>query len=154
MQKLFKKEDFVKTIFLLISIGFKQLQILLNRKKYPENFDNDVDDIIIPLGEDVILDLFGSKIQKTDTTYSSYETIHGYRNALMYIYHERRVKMDLKTRKAIDDFMKGYRRRVADLKESDEMSMFGGKIALCMQGYGLLCKISIMTKRTKQNVRN
>jgi hypothetical protein len=65
----------------------------------------------------------------------------------MYIYHERRVEMNLKTRKAIEDFMKGYRRKVADLKESGEMSMFEGKRALSVQGYRLLCKISIMTKR-------
>lgn len=116
-------------------------------ENYPAFYSNTSADlaqnIILPLNEDIILSFFASLYNEEEGKYTAATTIGGYRSAINYLYRERGLDVEKKLKDSMDDFCRGYKRRIAQAKESGEVAMTEGKEALSVQGYRILCNKSL-----------
>jgi len=75
--------------------------------------------------------------------HQSYQHVSGYNSAIKDYYHEKRFKMSEECVLYISDFLAGYQRTVADLKQKGELPTTEGKSPLSFQGYKMLAKKSL-----------
>lgn len=113
------------------------------RVNHPANFSTFTNEVILPLPTDVMLRFFAKSMKAPGGGYKSSSTINGYRSALKDLYHSKKMVMGEEDVIAINDFIKGYRRLIAQEKEDGKMSIHEGKRPLPVQGYRLLCWSSL-----------
>ena len=65
-------------------------------------------------------------------------TVGGFKSSISWLYTEKRQTIAADLDKELNLFMSGYKKTVADMKQSGEMSAFEGKQALSFAGYKLL----------------
>ncbi len=65
-------------------------------------------------------------------------TVGGFKSSISWLYTEKRKTIAADLDKELNLFMSGYKKTVADMKQSGEMSAFEGKQALSFAGYKLL----------------
>lgn len=127
------------------SSGAKQLKTWI-KANHPTHYSTLDDEIILPVPAHVLVSYFGSNIKKNNGQYKSLSAINSMRSSLRDIYHKNNVTMETSTTNILGDFVKGYKRKIADLKEKGEISNREGKNSLSMEGYRLLCLVSLIPK--------
>ncbi|KAF0737562.1 hypothetical protein Ae201684_006717 [Aphanomyces euteiches] len=80
--------------------------------------------------------------------HNSFSTINGYRNAIKFLYKERNLIASKEVDETLSDFTKGYKKRVAQLKEEGEIAMVEGKTPMSKEGY-----VYLGEKAVRQDVK-
>ena len=98
-------------------------------------------DITLPVREDDIIGFFGWLVDtKFKEKPAAPSTIRAYKSALLWYHGEHKQYLDPHIDREIELLLKGYQRRVADLKAAGKMAVFEGKYHLPYDGYCLLAK--------------
>ena len=109
-----------------------------NHPTYHDQNEDVVEGLVLPLPESVITLFFGSLFNEEAQEYKSVSTVQGYRSAINDLYKKKRLRMDETVSNSIDEFIAGYKRIIAEKKESGVVSMHEGKRPLLVQGYRML----------------
>ncbi|KAF0734556.1 hypothetical protein Ae201684_008798 [Aphanomyces euteiches] len=80
--------------------------------------------------------------------HNSFSTINGYRNAIKFLYKERNLIASKEVDETLSDCTKGYKKRVAQLKEEGKIAMVEGKTPMSKEGYVYLAE-----KAVRQDVK-
>lgn len=110
---------------------------------YEETSADIAQNLKLPLDEDIILSFFASLYNESEGEFRAAATIGGYRSAINHLYRERLVPIPPELKQSMDDFVRGYRRRIAQAKEEGDIPITEGKRPLTVQGYRMLCKKSV-----------
>ena len=95
----------------------------------------------VPVDRDDILRFFGWLIDdKHKDKPAAISTVTLYKSALKWHYKEHKLIMAPEVNQELDTLLKGYQRRVSDLKLDGRMPIFEGKYHLPFQGYAVLAK--------------
>jgi hypothetical protein len=102
----------------------------------------------VPVKRDDILAFFGWLIdQKHKDKPLAISSVTLYKSALKWYYKEQRLIMSPEVNQELDTLLKGYQRRVSDLKLDGKMPVFEGKYHLPFQGYVTLAKLLLRSGR-------
>jgi hypothetical protein len=93
---------------------------------------------VLPLPTQPTLDFFGSLI--CSDQHKAFSTIRGYKSALSWYYKEQTQIIDPTLNLSLENFLQGYKRKVSDLKQTGQMSVFEGKHHLTFHGYCLIAQ--------------
>jgi hypothetical protein len=101
-------------------------------------------DFSVPVDRDDILAFFGwlIDVQHKDRPLAI-SSVHLYKSALGWYYKERRLIMDPTVNQELDTLLKGYHRRVSELKLVGKMPVFEGKYHLPFEGYRTLANLLV-----------
>ena len=108
-------------------------------------FDKDVD--LERVTEEAFSQFFGyisvkrnlrTKEALDPVMYQSFSHVSGYNSAIRSFFKNRRMEMDKNADAMIKDFLAGYKRKVASLKQSGEMKLQEGKSPISYDGYRLI----------------
>lgn len=98
-------------------------------------------DIALPVREGDIIGFFGWLVDtKFKDKPASPSTVRHYKSALLWYHGEHKQYLDPHIDREIELLLKGYQRRVADLKAAGKMSVFEGKYHLPYDGYCLVAR--------------
>jgi hypothetical protein len=90
----------------------------------------------VPVERDDILAFFGWLIEdKHKDEPLAISSVKGYKSALKWWYKEHRLIIDAAVDQELDTLLKGYQRRVSELKLEGKMPVFQGKYHLSFEGY-------------------
>jgi len=67
-------------------------------------------------------------------------TIGGYRSALVWYYKEQKLKMSSELEIALSNYISGFKRNVADLKQRGLMDIQEGRAPIAFSGYSIVCR--------------
>ena len=102
---------------------------------------------VLPVKQQDILQFFG---WLTETRFkdkpAAMSTIRAYKSALLWHYGEERKIIDPVINLAIESVLKGYQRKVANLKAEGKMPVFEGKYHLPYDGYCIIAKALLHTE--------
>jgi hypothetical protein len=99
-------------------------------------------DFAVPVQKKHILGFFGWLIDvKHKEEPLSISTVKMYKSALKWYYKEKRLVFDPQVDQQLETLLKGYQRRVSNLKLDGKMPVFEGKFHLPFAGYRLLCAL-------------
>jgi hypothetical protein len=102
----------------------------------------------VPVQRNHILGFFGWLIdEKHKDKPAAISTVALYKSALKWHYKECKLIMSPEVNQELDTLLKGYQRRVADLKLVGKMPVFEGKYHLPFQGYAVLAKSLFRSRR-------
>jgi hypothetical protein len=102
----------------------------------------------VPVERDDILAFFGWLIdQKHKDKPLAISSVTLYKSALKWYYKEQRLIMSPEVNQELDTLLKGYQRRVSDLKLDGKMPVFEGKYHIPFQGYVTLAKLLLRSGR-------
>jgi hypothetical protein len=102
----------------------------------------------LPVQRDHILQFFGWLInEKHKDKPAAISTVTLYKSALKWYYKEHKLIMTPEVNQELDTLLKGYQRRVSDLKLEGRMQVFEGKYHLPFQGYAVLAKFLFRSTR-------
>ena len=107
--------------------------------------------IVLPLPIHVLLSFLGHISIKSnrDGVYAipkknlSYQHVNGFHSAIKYLYGMREVPMEAQVVKKLGEYLAGYKREVAQLKERGEMPMGEGKAPMSGCGYEFLASTAL-----------
>lgn len=108
-------------------------------------FDRDVD--LDRVSEEAFSEFFGYISVKRDkrtkealnpVKHQSYSHVSGYNSAIRSFFKHRRIDMDRNIDTTIKEFLAGYKRKVATLKQNGEMKLQEGKSPISYDGYRLI----------------
>jgi hypothetical protein len=132
-----------------------------NHPQFLHNGENGGDNSITFFEEDVDLhrvtesafrEFFGYVSVKRDPVskalldplqYQSFSHVSGYNSAVRSFFRDRRITMNKNIDIMIKDFLGGYKRKVASLKQSGEMALQEGKAPISFDGYRLIVKKAV-----------
>lgn len=119
---------------------------LISEKK--DDFINQDDEsIILPLSVSVLTEFMGFVSKKVDPAtkvhydppkFNSVAHVQGYRSAIIDLYKQRGLDAPELTKSKMTEFVSGYKRKVAQLKEDGELPMMEGKSPMSNTGYNFL----------------
>jgi hypothetical protein len=72
---------------------------------------------------------------KEPVEYCSFSHVSGFRSCIVDLYKQSGVEIDAATRKLFGDFIDGYNRNIAELKQNGTMSLTEGKRPITFVGY-------------------
>ncbi|KAH9186568.1 hypothetical protein AeNC1_011456 [Aphanomyces euteiches] len=75
--------------------------------------------------------------------YNSFSTINGCLSAIQHLYSEDGIQVSSELKDMMTKYSHGYRRHIANLKQSGEMSLVEGKSPMSVAGYRFLAKKAI-----------
>ena len=78
--------------------------------------------------------------------FQSYNHVNGYKSAILDLYDKQGLKANAEMKEMFTDFIHGYKRKVASLKQDGEMKITEGKAPLSFEGYRFLSKKAIQQK--------
>ena len=108
-------------------------------------FDTDVD--LERVSEEAFREYFGhisvkrdphTKIALVPLKYQSFSHVSGYNSAIRSFFKDRKIDMDRDIDTTVKEFLAGYKRRVASLKQNGEMKLQEGKSPISFDGYRLI----------------
>ncbi|KAH9162981.1 hypothetical protein LEN26_000713 [Aphanomyces euteiches] len=106
--------------------------------------------IVLPLDEGMcikFLDVDCRKAKDSEnndrTVFKSYSSINACKSAIKYLHHEAGVEVPDKLSRLLSDYACGYKRKVAQLKDSGEMSINEGKRPITTQGFQCLAHMAM-----------
>jgi hypothetical protein len=110
------------------------------------------DQITLPLSSDQLIAYMSQVCHKAnpkegESPFNSFSTVSGYNSAVKWLYQESGVQMAPDATKKMSDFLLGYRRQVAEFKESGQMKMFEGKYPMTPLVYRFLAKKALEMDR-------
>jgi len=119
--------------------------LFTHHSSYCRSIENDIS---IPLSSDVLKEFFGYICRKRGsdgrhmepTQYHSFSYVSGYRSAIKDYYNSKGIAFSEDVDIMISDFLGGYARKIADLKQTGEMSLIEGKRPLSFAGYRYLAE--------------
>ena len=141
------------------------IKLFLLQHPQGELYLNEDEDVIPPLGDQVLKEFFGWLSKNTDLPKKNrrgvpvdaddenaddiadvdvfannkvtiaHSTMQAYKSALLWLYQENNVIMDKPMENYIDSFIHGYKKTIADKKSRGVMSIVEGKAPLSFQGY-------------------
>lgn len=79
--------------------------------------------------------------------YQSDQDVGAYRSALKFYYKKLEVSFPTNIDNFVSQFLGGYKRKIAELKQSGEMDITEGKMAITFDGYRYLARSSVRAKR-------
>jgi len=82
----------------------------------------------------------------TPPKFQSYDHVNGYKSAILDMYEIQNVKPTTAIKDMFNDFAKGYKRKIASLKQQGEIKITEGKAPLTFQGYRFLSKKAVEQK--------
>jgi len=85
------------------------------------------------------MNFFGSFISDSDH-HTAFATLRGYKSSLVWFYKENRQTIPPEQDLELESFLRGYKRRIAELKQTGEMAVFEGKHHITFTGYCLIAK--------------
>jgi len=98
-------------------------------------------DIILPVRLDDVIGFFGWLVDsKFKDKPAAPSTIRAYKSALLWYHAEHKQTLNSHIDREIELLLKGYQRRVADLKAAGKMAVFEGKYHLPYDGYCIVAK--------------
>ena len=108
-------------------------------------------EMVLPLPYEVLKEFLAHSSLKTnrDGSYivprqhNTVQYVGGYISAIKYLYEGKRIPVDSETSKIFKDFIGGYKREVAVLKENGEMKIVEGKQPMTVNGYEFLAKSAL-----------
>jgi hypothetical protein len=107
----------------------------------------------VPVQRDDILAFFGWLIdQKQKDKPLAISSVTLYKSALKWYYKEHKCMMSPEVNQELDTLLKGYKRRVSDLKLNGKMPVFEGKYHLPFQGYLTLSKLLFRSERSDEQL--
>ena len=107
--------------------------------------------LTVPVQRDDILGFFGWLIdEKHKDKPAAISTVTLYKSALKWYYKEHKLIMSPEVNQELDTLLKGYQRRVSDLKLEGRMPVFEGKYHLPFQGYVAICKFLFRSPRSDE----
>jgi len=98
----------------------------------PTHLNENTEVIILPLNDEVVTAFFGHICRKRKrnsseyiepTKYLSLSHVGNYKSSIKDVYKQRNVTMPASTEKIVSEFMAGYTRKVATMKQEAEMSL-------------------------------
>ena len=96
-------------------------------------------DLTLPVQLSDIQSFFGWLIDiRNKDKPPAFSTVRAYKSALVWYYKEHKLIIDPLIDQGLETLLRGYRRRVANLKLEGKMSVFEGRYHLTYDGYGLL----------------
>ena len=100
--------------------------------------------------------IFGEprKKVKENGGHVSSSTVTGFKCALVWLHEEKGEELDSNLDEALNRFITGYKKDVADLKQQGEMHAFEGKHALSYAGYKMLAEMFLKLKPTPNSTGN
>ena len=123
------------------------------RKWLDDNFNNlyshsEDDTIKLPIQSDHLKEFFGYICRKRGANgqhldpiqYHSFSYVSGYRSAIKDYYNSKGISFSADVDLMLSDFLGGYARKIADLKQSGEMSLVEGKRPISFAGYKYLAE--------------
>ncbi|KAH9112692.1 hypothetical protein AeMF1_013012 [Aphanomyces euteiches] len=90
---------------------------------------------------------------KTGSKYKSKAAINGCRSAIVNLHKESKVKIPDDLNSVLSDYMSGYKRMIAELKEEGEMPLHEGKEPIAVDGYRYLAQKALDGERDKKGRR-
>jgi hypothetical protein len=96
----------------------------------------------VPLEADIVKAYFGSLINQPASRKKqvSVSVIQGTKSALRWRYQEHGVTIEAELDRYINHFISGYKRKIADLKQSGKMKLKEGKSPLSFSNYKMLAQ--------------
>jgi hypothetical protein len=82
----------------------------------------------------------------------SHACMQGYKSALVWCYGESGIRMENNLNNWLDEFVKGYKKTIADKKEKGVMRMTEGKAPLSFQGYHTIADSFMKLEPEKKNL--
>ena len=96
-------------------------------------------DLVLPVYPKEIQSFFGWLTEtKHKDKPAAFSTVRSYKSALVWLYKEQKLLIDPLVDQGLETLLKGYRRKVADLKLEGKMSIFEGRYHLTYDGYCLI----------------
>jgi hypothetical protein len=96
-------------------------------------------DLVLPVQLTDIQSFFGWLIDIRHVNKPpAFSTVRSYKSALVWYYKENKLIIDPHVDQGLETLLKGYRRRVADLKLEGKMNIFEGRYHLTYDGYCLI----------------
>ena len=83
-------------------------------------------DFTLPFNSKDTISFFGSLIDR-DGKSLAFSSVRAYKSALKYHYKEHRLVFDETLEIDLENFLKGYKRKVSDMKLAGEIDVFEGK---------------------------
>jgi hypothetical protein len=125
------------------------------------DFLNRVDETItLPLTVDVLTEFMGFVSKKVDPVtkvhydppkFNSVAHVQGYRSAIIDLYKSRNLPAPELNKTKMSEFVSGYKRKIAQLKEDGELPMMEGKSPMSNTGYNFLA-LKALTQEEDFNV--
>lgn len=78
--------------------------------------------------------------------FQSYNHVNGYKSAILDFYDKQGLKANADMKEMFTDFIHGYKRKVASLKQDGEMKVTEGKSPLSFEGYRFLAKKAVQQR--------
>ena len=137
---------------------FKNVFLPFMDSNYPQTFslpgegiEFEPDILLKKVTPDMIIDFFGTVMIKNDKhgnplvpkKHQSYSHVSGYNSSIKSYYDKRKVPITPELDKTIKDFLMGYKRQVATLKQNGEMKVTEGKAAISFDGYRLIANAAL-----------
>jgi hypothetical protein len=90
----------------------------------------------VPLDLSIILNFFGwlTDVKHKDKP-AAFSTVRQYKSALVWLYKEEKTIFPPEVDQAVETLLKGYKRKVSELKLAGKMPVFEGKHHLTYEGY-------------------
>lgn len=105
----------------------------------------------VPVERDHILAFFGWLIEdKHKDEPLAISSVKGYKSALKWWYEEHRLIIDPAVNQELDTLLKGYQRKVSELKLEGKMPVFQGKYRLTFDGYRTLASLLFTSSDVNQ----
>ena len=105
------------------------------------------DDLTLPVQLSHIQQFFGWLIEvRGKDKPPAFSTVRSYKSALVWYYKEAKLIIEPHIDQGLETLLKGYRRRVADLKLAGKMTIFEGKQHLTYDGYRLIAHTLFKTE--------
>ncbi|KAH9125297.1 hypothetical protein AeMF1_004059 [Aphanomyces euteiches] len=112
--------------------------------------------ILLPLDADVCIKFLDVECRKTPTTtdsdrtiFKSYSSVNACKSAIKYLHREAGVDVPEKLNRLLADYACGYKRKVAQLKDSGEMSVNEGKRPITTQGFLYLAHMAMTYEKDR-----
>ena len=115
------------------------------KKYYSEHLHRE---FVAPINREDILRFFGWLIDdKHKDKPLAVSSVTGYKSALKWYYKEKRLTMVPEVNQELNTLLKGYQRRVSQLKLDGRMPVFEGKYHLPFEGYRVLAALLFRSDR-------
>jgi len=111
----------------------------------------DKDEVKLPLPKDVVMQFMAYSTRKRDSsgallvpeTFYSFSSVSGVRSAIVYLYRKNNVDLGVDLSNELEDYLCGYSREVADMKQSGKLTLSEGKSPMPLRGYLFIAKEAV-----------